>query len=380
MNDTPLGRFFGVVTRPRTWLNLLFQVLAFPLGLFYFIFLVTGLSVGLGLVIIWVGIPILLVVAGAWWLFGAFERLQARVLLGADVPDAPRSWEKADGIWGKVKAHFGNGSTWKDLLYLLAKLAFGVVSFTLVVTFAGMIGWFFFLPLAAVWHVGTIDFGSGAWIPPAWLALLGIPAGVLMIFVSLHLLNAWGWVCARWAEVMFRMAPQAPVSSAPPAPLVSTSPQPAVTAPAPPAPPALAEPVTAAQQIAGTAPPALTQPPVAPAPPAVTQPPAAVTPPAVTPPAVTQPSVAPPPAAAQPAELAGPVTAQAPPAEVTQPTVAPSVPPLAAPPLVPAPAAGVTTEAAPPSVVPVAAEADPQADSTTPAPQPDPQTSLDATD
>ena len=34
MNVSPLGRFFGVVTRARTWLNLLFHVLAFPLGLF----------------------------------------------------------------------------------------------------------------------------------------------------------------------------------------------------------------------------------------------------------------------------------------------------------------------------------------------------------
>lgn len=225
MNDTPLGRFFGVVTRPRTWLNLLFQIVAFPLGLFYFVFLVVGLSVGLGLVIIWVGIPILLVVAGAWWLFGALERFQARVLLGAAVPDAPRSWETVDGIWGKVKAHFGNGATWKDLLYLLAKLAFGVVSFTLVVSLASIIAWFFALPFSSAWNLGTIDFGSGPWVPPMWLGVLGIPAGVLMIFASLHVLNAWGWVCKRWAEVMFSLAPQSPLATAPPAPLVSTSPQ-----------------------------------------------------------------------------------------------------------------------------------------------------------
>ena len=225
MNDTPLGRFFGVITRPRTWLNLLFQVLAFPLGLFYFIFLVTGLSVGLGLVVIWVGIPILLVVAGAWWLFGAFERLQARVLLGADVPEAPRMWETVDGVWGKVKAHFGSGATWKDLLYLLAKLVFGVVSFTLVVSLAAIVFWLFALPFTSVWHIASVDFGSGPWYPPLWLGVLGIPAGVLMIFVSLHVLNAWGWVCRRWAEVMFRGGPQEALFTAPPAPLVSTSPQ-----------------------------------------------------------------------------------------------------------------------------------------------------------
>jgi len=103
VNDSMLGWFFGVVVRPRTWLNVLFQWLAFPLGLFYFVFLSVGLSVGLGLVIIWVGIPILLVVAGAWWLFGAFERVQARYLLGADVPMSPRAWESANGVWGKLK-------------------------------------------------------------------------------------------------------------------------------------------------------------------------------------------------------------------------------------------------------------------------------------
>jgi len=159
MNDTPLGRFFGVVTRPRTWLNLLFHVLAFPLGLFYFVFLVTGLSVGLGTVIIWVGVPILLLVAGAWWLFGSFERIQARALLGADVANAPRAWETVEGIWGKFKAHFGNAATWKDLLYLLAKLAFGVVSFTLLVTLATLIGWLFALPFAAGWDVVVVDWG-----------------------------------------------------------------------------------------------------------------------------------------------------------------------------------------------------------------------------
>ena len=238
MNDTPLGRFFGVVTRPRTWLNLLFQVLAFPLGLFYFVFLVTGLSVGLGTVVVWVGIPILLIVAGAWWLFGAFERIQARALLGADVPDAPRSWEKVEGIWGRFKAHFGDAATWKDLLYLLAKLAFGTVSFTVLVTLASMVGSLFALPFFSAWDVAvfTWDAGRGSWTPPMWLALLGVPAAVLLFFASLHVLNAWGWVCARWAELMFRgPAEPAPAAAVQPAPLVSTYPEPALVAP--PAPP-----------------------------------------------------------------------------------------------------------------------------------------------
>ncbi len=202
MNESPVRRFFGVVARPATWLNVVFQWLSFPLGLFYFIFLVTGLSLGLGLVIVWVGIPILLIVAGAWWLFGAFERVQARYLLGADVPGAPREWEKVNGVWAKLKAHFGSPATWKDLVYLLAKLVFGTVSSVLLVTLGSTIVWFLSMPLFSLARVPVVN---GTWVPPLWLASLALPLGVLLVFVSLHIINAWSWVCARWAEVMFRV-------------------------------------------------------------------------------------------------------------------------------------------------------------------------------
>ena len=273
-----LAWFFGVVARPRTWLNLLFQVLAFPLGLFYFVFLVTGLSVGLGLVIIWVGIPILLIVAGAWWLFGAFERLQAKYLLGAAVSAPPRAWENVNGVWGKLKAHFGTGATWRDLFYLLAKLALGIVSFTLLVTLAGILFWLVYLPVAHFWGIPFVDFGNGrAWTPPLWLAIAAIPGAILNVFLSLHIVNGWGWVCARWAELMFGAAPQAPApavtmpsAAAQPgaiAPLVSVSPPPLPPAPpqapAPPQPGVMPAPPKAPTAPQGPAPAAIPEPPSA---------------------------------------------------------------------------------------------------------------------
>ena len=172
-------------------------------------FLVTGISVGVGLVVVWVGIPILLVVAGAWWLFGAFERLQAHYLLGATVPQAPREWERVDGIWGKLRAHFGSGATWMDLLYLFAKLVFGTISFTLLVVAVSMVGWFLAIPFFAVFDVPIVN---GTWVPPLWFGILAVPLGILTFFVSLHVLNGWGWVCARWAEVMFRGSRTAPAA------------------------------------------------------------------------------------------------------------------------------------------------------------------------
>jgi hypothetical protein len=249
VNESLLGRFFGVVARPRTWTSVLFNMLAFPLGLFYFVFFVIGLSVGLGLVIIWVGIPILLLVVGAWWLFAAFERLQAEYLLGADVAGSSRPWEDVEGIWGKVKAHFGSASTWKDLLYLFAKLAFGIVSFAVMVTLAAVEAWLVALPIAHAVNAHLITWGNGnGWTPPLWLALLGLPCAILWVFVSLHVLNGWSWVCARWAELLLsdRPAMRAPAALVQPAPLVSTSPQPPMS---PPVPPPLAPPAPPAAQV-----------------------------------------------------------------------------------------------------------------------------------
>ncbi|MEE8442664.1 MAG: sensor domain-containing protein, partial [Dehalococcoidia bacterium] len=67
MNASKQRGFFGVVADPQSYINIFYLFLAFPLGIGYFVFLVTGISVGFGLLIIWVGVPILvLVLAGSW--------------------------------------------------------------------------------------------------------------------------------------------------------------------------------------------------------------------------------------------------------------------------------------------------------------------------
>ena len=64
-----------------------------------------------------------------------------------------------------------------------------------------MVFWFVAMPFFSVFDVPVIN---GTWVPPLWFGLICLPLGVLVFFVALHVLNAWSWVCARWAEVMFR--------------------------------------------------------------------------------------------------------------------------------------------------------------------------------
>ena len=76
----------------------------------------------------------------------------------------PREWERADGIWGKLRAHFGSGATWMDLLYLFAKLVFGTISFTLLVVAVSTVGWFLAIPFFALFDVPVVN---GTWVSPA---------------------------------------------------------------------------------------------------------------------------------------------------------------------------------------------------------------------
>ena len=74
-----LDIIFGPATDAQTYLNLLYLLLSFPLGIAYFVFLITGLSLGAGLLVIFVGVPILIGVLFACQGLGAFERLMAGI-------------------------------------------------------------------------------------------------------------------------------------------------------------------------------------------------------------------------------------------------------------------------------------------------------------
>ena len=139
--------FFGVIAKPQSYVNIFYLLLAFPLGIAYFVFLVTGISLGAGLVVIWVGVPILaLVFAGSWAICG-FERILAVKLLKEDIPHAARRRPVVSagqdlstverlfvGVWRRFKSHLSNRLTWTGMLYLLIKFPLGIASFTIVVT------------------------------------------------------------------------------------------------------------------------------------------------------------------------------------------------------------------------------------------------------
>lgn len=203
--------FFDVIGKPQTWRNVGYLLLAFPLGIFYFVFLVTGLSLGLGLFITLLGIPILVGVLAAAYGMGEFERTTTNLLLDTDIEPAHRL-DVSGGLWLKVKTLVGSSETWKRVGYLFAEFFFGIFSFVLVTVTASM----FALVISPFVYERSWWTSGFEWLDNVWLidtlgeSIIVAVAGVLIGFVLLHVLNGVARAWGEFARAMLGPSYRAP--------------------------------------------------------------------------------------------------------------------------------------------------------------------------
>lgn len=180
----------GVVVEAQTYRNLLYLALAYPLGFLYFVGLVTGFALGIGLAVILVGIPILVGVVIATRAIASFERGLANRLLAVDIhPPADVSGGEAEGLWQTVKRYLGADSTWNGLVFCFLKLYLGLFSFVLVVVSITVTAAFLTAPLH--YDDPVVNVGVGWWaIDTLPKALIGFVFGAAFGVGALHAMNA----------------------------------------------------------------------------------------------------------------------------------------------------------------------------------------------
>ena len=173
------------------------HLLGLPLGIAYFTWLVTGLSVGLGLAITLLGIPILTLVLASVRPLLAAERGLSNGLLGTEIPAAPLA-RRGEGWLGRLKAYWTDSATWRGTLYLLLRFPAGIATFTVAVA-----AWASALYLIAAPVVAPFDaIELGIWEPDTvaeGLALL--PLGLMLLLVSAWIseaMAAGSRALARW--------------------------------------------------------------------------------------------------------------------------------------------------------------------------------------
>src|SRR5919199_797660 len=193
-----LVRLASVAWDAQSYRNLLYLALALPLGVAYVTVIAVGLAAGVGLAVIVVGLGVLLATLFAVRAMAAVERLLSRTLLRIGTPPPIEggiglSWRQRMQLWLRDPV------TWKSMVYLLAKLPMGIVAATLI----GVIGFFSvvltFAPIIVAF-VPVIFFGWEISNPA--VALIGVPAGILLFLGGLHLFNGLSWVYGVCARIM----------------------------------------------------------------------------------------------------------------------------------------------------------------------------------
>ncbi len=187
---TPVARRrAGWVT--QTFLDTGYSLLAFVVSLVFFVIVVTGLSLSVGLAIILGGIlllPLTLLVARAQ---AALERRTMRAMLGLEAPTPTYlPAQPGAGFWARTLAPVRDPQSWLDVLWSLIGLVTGTFAFGVVVAWwatvgAGLTYWFWsaYLPadnegLATVLGLGEsrtaeslVNLGLGV------VALVTLPVG-----------------------------------------------------------------------------------------------------------------------------------------------------------------------------------------------------------
>jgi hypothetical protein len=176
---------------PRSWGELLYAIIDLAPAIAFFVLIVTLLSVGLGLLIIYVGVPIIALAMLAARSGGLVQRSLAVALL--DLPSTPPAWTqpRRPGPLSALGAVLRDPAGWRASAYFEIKIVLAPLTFGVAIgLYAGGIGaisyslWRPFLPLEMAsdgsLHRGAQwwpDFFVDSWASMAVLALIG--AGVL---------------------------------------------------------------------------------------------------------------------------------------------------------------------------------------------------------
>jgi signal transduction histidine kinase len=145
----------------RHWRELAYVLLSLPLGIVMFTYAVTMVSLGAGLLITFLGVPVLAAGLAGCRGFGAMERARARGLLGVEVADPEPLRMKRSGVMAWMGAVLKSGASWRQLLYSVIQFPWAVFSFVVAVTL-WVYGW------------ALLTYPLWFWVFPVWAGQDGL--------------------------------------------------------------------------------------------------------------------------------------------------------------------------------------------------------------
>lgn len=197
-----LGRFFGVAAEPRTYAALFYMVLSLATGIFYFTWVVTGVSISAGMSVLIIGIPLIILYFGSVRVLSLVEGRLVEVMLGERMPRRPLYSERGKPLLARIKDLFTDPRTWSTQLYFLLMLPLGIAYFVTAVTGLSVSLSLIAAPILLLFGAaGTISLDGVQVVgmePWAWP--LVVLAGIALLFITLHVARAIGGLHGQLAK------------------------------------------------------------------------------------------------------------------------------------------------------------------------------------
>jgi hypothetical protein len=197
------ARFLEVTYDPSAWGAMLYLFLSLITGIIYFTWALTGLYLSVGLAILVIGVPFfgvfLLSVRGVALVEGRI----VEALLGVRMPRRSIFTNKSLGWWERFKLLVKDGTTWKNLVYMILMMPLGIIYFTIfIVGLALALSWIarpilqyvFDRPFMQLEHLNF--YVSDGFMP------LVVVGGFVILILTMHLAKLLGRLHARLAKAM----------------------------------------------------------------------------------------------------------------------------------------------------------------------------------
>lgn len=207
-----LGKFFGVIAEPRTYAALFYMLLSMATGIFYFAWVVTGISLSVGLAVLIVGIPFAILFFGSIRMFSLLEGRIVEVMLGERMPRRPLYSSRGKPWLTRIGEMFSDPRTWTTLLYMVLMLPLGIIYFMVAIALLSISLTLIAAPIAALVGHAAINQDYGNWsligvengVLGTSLGYVSLPlvfiAGILLLFVTLHVARGIGYLHGQFAK------------------------------------------------------------------------------------------------------------------------------------------------------------------------------------
>ncbi|MFC1957528.1 sensor domain-containing protein [Chloroflexota bacterium] len=197
-----LSRFFGVFADFRVWGAFLYLLFSLATGILYFTWVVTGISLSAGLLVLIIGLPFfglfILSVRG----IGLVEGRIVEALLGIRMPRRPQFHRRNMGLWERFKNIVLDKYNWLSIAYMILQLPLGTIYFSVFITLIALSLFGIAIPILQLGFDVPININGGSYYLAGWMLPLTVLAGILLATLTMHLAKYVGHMHGALAKTL----------------------------------------------------------------------------------------------------------------------------------------------------------------------------------